>query len=315
MRIVRFSMISLSALVVAPYARAQHSHAGGEHGKPVEFVMPTDLKSAVREIDLRMHEISELITLRELEQVHAQADVIQKVGKVIGQLALKPESGVPKEAIKEINLAGKELAAKFDAIDKAADAGDAQGTRQVYAEMQKLVEVLHKYVPKEYTCPMRCESEKSYAAPGECPKCGMQLSELRAHADHEPKHGGIFFMAPDQTHHLEGTLSEQGQFRIYFYDEFTRPISAEKFTCEGKVWPKGADENARKPLTVGLEPGKAFLAAKVDGAITPPLSIKVFIDFKDGQRPQVFDFDFDKPSQDTQHGTAVDAKHRSEERN
>jgi hypothetical protein len=29
-----------------------------------------------------------------------------------------------------------------------------------------------------------------------------------------------------------------------------------------------------------------------------PLSIKAFIDFKDGQKPQVFDFDFNEPSKE-----------------
>jgi hypothetical protein len=283
----------LTGACAGRFAMAQHPH--GEHGKLVQFVTPTDIKSAVREIDHRMHEISELIALKELEQVHSQADVIQKVGRVIGQLALKPDSGVPTEAVKELNVAGKELAAKFDAIDKAADSDDVAGTRKVYAEMQKLVEVLHKYVPKEYTCPMRCEGEKSYTAPGKCPKCGMNLSELKAHMDHQPKHGGIFFMAPDQKHHLEGTLSKEGEFRIYFYDEFTRPIPAAKFEAEAKFWPKGADESARQPLVLTLNPEKAFLSGRL--TIDPPLSVKAYIDFRDGQRPQVFDFDFDRPSE------------------
>ena len=30
--------------------------------------------------------------------------------------------------------------------------------------------------------------------------------------DHQPKHGGVFFMAPDRTHHLEGVLLPAGTF-------------------------------------------------------------------------------------------------------
>jgi hypothetical protein len=34
-----------------------------------------------------------------------------------------------------------------------------------------------------------------------------------AHFDHNPKHGGIFFMSMDYEHHLEGVLLPPGTFR------------------------------------------------------------------------------------------------------
>ena len=57
---------------------------------------------------------------------------------------------------------------------------------------------------------------------------------------------------------------------------------------------KGSD--AELPLKMALEPGKSFLKGNVDKSIKFPLSIKMFIDFKDGEKPQVFHFDFDGPS-------------------
>lgn len=281
------------------WAMAQHQHGQEkgheEHGKAVQFTMPTTYKAAVQEIDHRLHEIAELIEAKKLGEVHAQADVIQKVAKQIGQLALKEGSGVPKEAVKDVNVAGKDLAARFDAIDKAGDSGDLAGTKKVYDDMVKITANLQKYtgpatygeaveeiehhlheigelieakklgdihahadalqatakmigqlaakegsgVSKEavaevkptaesvaskaealekageskdlagakktydelvkattslqkyvvaiYQCPMKCEGEKSYAAPGKCPKCGMDLkkteTKLPEHAD------------------------------------------------------------------------------------------------------------------------------------
>ncbi|MCK6485896.1 MAG: hypothetical protein L6R00_17350 [Phycisphaerae bacterium] len=284
--------LALGVSVSLP-ARAQQ-HGDHEHGAPVEFKMPTTYKAAVREVFFRLHEIEALMAAKKLDQVHAQADVIRKVGDVAGQLALKSDSGVPRESIKEVNRAGRELAAKFDAIDKAADSGDSVGTRRVFDEMKKHADVLRRHSPKEYGCPMRCEGEKTSPKPGKCSQCGMKLQDVLSHMDHNPKHGGVFFMAPDQKHHLEGTISGKGEFRVYFYDEYTKPISAEKFTGEGTAWTQGKD--AETPLKLRPAPEKAFLTAAVDASVKFPIRIKIFIDFKDGERPQVFDFEFAETS-------------------
>ncbi len=298
-------ILSLSLVIcisVFPPVLAQQ-HDEHEHGAPVEFKMPTTYKAAVREVCLRLHEIEELMASKKLDQVHAQADVIRKVGDVAGQLALKPDSGVARNAIKEVNKAGRELASQFDAIDKAADSGDAAGTRKVFEEMRRLGDVLREHCPRDYACPMRCEGDKTYPKPGECPKCKMKLQDTLSHLDHSPKHGGVFFMAPDQKHHLEGTISKKREFRIHFYDEYTKPISAERFTAEATARSAGKDDG--KPLTMRLAPDKTFLVGQVDPSIRFPLEIKVFIDFKDGERPQVFDFDFAGASKPPSRGEGV----------
>src|SRR5688572_11264910 len=45
--------------------------------------------------------------------------------------------------------------------------------------------------------------------------------------DDKPKHGGRFLMAPDTSHHVEGTLPDATTFRLWLYDEFSVPLAAE----------------------------------------------------------------------------------------
>jgi len=298
-----FLCLSLAVGVSISLPAQAQEHGDHEHGAPVEFKMPTTYKAAMREVLLRLHEIEELMASKKLDQVHAQADVIRKVGDVAGQLALKPDSGVARGAVKIVNKAGRELASKFDAIDKAADSGDVAGTRKVFEEMRRLADVLREHGPRDYACPMRCEGDKAYPNPGKCPKCNMKLQDPLSHLDHSPKHGGVFFMAPDQKHHLEGTISEKGEFCIHFYDEYTKPISAERFTAEATARSAGKDDG--KPLTMRLAPDKTILVGQVDPTFRFPLGIKIFIDFKDGERPQVFDFDFTEASRPPSHGDDI----------
>src|ERR1700750_443908 len=73
-----------------------------------------------------------------------------------------------------------------------------------------------------WTCPGNADESVS---PGSCPDGSPKTKTyaLRAHGNHNPQHGGLFFIASDNTHHLEGAYFSNGTFRMYFYDEFTKP--------------------------------------------------------------------------------------------
>jgi len=122
-------------------------HAEGGHGEPVEFTAPQTYAHAVEAIHAQLEKIESLMATGGLDRVHAEAAVIRDIANGIGRLALKAGSGVPRDAVREINLTAKDLAATFGPIDQAGDSGNLAGTRIVYDQMVALFETLEKYAP------------------------------------------------------------------------------------------------------------------------------------------------------------------------
>lgn len=167
---------------------------------------------------------------------------------------------------------------------------------------------------RSYACPMNCEKGKVYPEAVPCPECGikmeahcpvchMKLAEVKQgkmeHTDHTAKHGGTFFMASDNWHHLEGVLASPSEFRIYLYDNFTQAISANGY--EGTAEVVRQDEKANdlgKPLVLPLklQPDGKYLLAEIPSEYTTPLLFTVRIVLTKKERPALFNFSFEKVS-------------------
>ena len=170
---------SLSALMLsAAPALAQHGEHGQHENEEAEIVEPDSYAHALEVIHTQLEKIEGLMDRGQLDRVHKEAAVIRDVAKTLVRLALEQNSGVPRSAIREINLTAKDLAAKFGPIDEAGDSGNLAGTRKGYAGMVALFETLEKSLPQRYVCPMRCEPGKTYNAPGSCPVCHMYLKKM-----------------------------------------------------------------------------------------------------------------------------------------
>ena len=140
----------------------------------------------------------------------------------------------------------------------------------------------------KFVCPMNCFDGKTYPLLGNCPKCGMKLVETmngsQPHADHRPRHGGVFFMSADNWHHLEGVFAPPDEFRLYLYDNFTRPMDVSGFDAN-------ADFGGKSET---LQPGatRAYLTAKIPAGSALPFRAAVRIKLKPDQPPELFNFSF-----------------------
>lgn len=155
-----------------------------------------------------------------------------------------------------------------------------------------------------YACPMHPE-ENSHE-PGNCSVCNMALVEstsIRPHQDHNPKHGGMFFMAPDNWHHLEGTYPEDGIFRIYLYDNFSEPMNASSFNGRAVLQEERDPDTGeiREVVAYPLlpSPDGAYLEAQV-GSAPLPREITAKLQFEESGEIDRFDFVFADLSRDVE---------------
>ena len=154
-----------------------------------------------------------------------------------------------------------------------------------------------------WTCPEH--SEIDALNPGLCPidnttRLVQRLSPL-PHEDHTPKHGGIFFMAPDNWHHIEGVYPGAGRIAVYVYDNYSQPISAE--AIQGRiVLEEKYDVNANEVREVVAYPLAAssddsYLEAQI-GNQELPLEVVAKVRFDGDTTEDRFDFVFSSHGQE-----------------
>jgi len=139
--------------------------------------------------------------------------------------------------------------------------------------------------------------DKHEIEPGTCAdgKPRQRKVEKRAHGDHNPRHGGQLFMAPDKWHHLEGTYPSAGLLRVFFYDDFTRPMAPKGFAARAVL----RDASDKEIGSIPLKPGRISntLEASIAGQKLPfATQVRVKFTAKD---PEVgFDFSFPEYSRE-----------------
>lgn len=130
--------------------------------------------------------------------------------------------------------------------------------------------------------------------PGRCPICKRTLVAkytIRPHGDHNPKHGGYFLMASNNWH-VEVTHPAAAVFRLYVYDEYSKPFSPPGLAARIVEVPEGAGKKADVsiPFVRGARAG-GYLEARVPG-LALPATIATKVRFEAGDKEYRFDFMF-----------------------
>jgi hypothetical protein len=118
--------------------------------------------------------------------------------------------------------------------------------------------------------------------------------EKGAHMDHMSKHGGTFFMALDNKHHLEGVIVPPGTFRVYLYDDHTKPLKAEETRQASGTVQVGESDDAPK---IDLAPGKKkeTLEANLGDGVKFPMTLTLLLHLPGMEpeaKPELFNFKF-----------------------
>ena len=156
-----------------------------------------------------------------------------------------------------------------------------------------------------FTC--ASDSAVHQLQPGRCADGNARLKayERRPHGDHNPRHGGQFFMADDNWHHLEGTFVKPNVFRVYFYNDMTQPLAPAGFSALlVKTDVQGKSTSMRVALKPGRTPDDNTLEAALPSTALPA-NFEMHIKFKSTDKERVFDFTFGDYSREPAFGAPV----------
>lgn len=113
-----------------------------------------------------------------------------------------------------------------------------------------------------------------------------------AHMDHSPLHGGQFFMASNNFHHVEGALPNPGEFRLYVYDDFKKAIDPRNFAGEVTFEHWNEDSGEFSEESFDLEPiaGTDYLRAAIPEALPAEFFASLWLAGEKGR----YDFFFEE---------------------
>jgi Heavy metal binding domain len=141
-----------------------------------------------------------------------------------------------------------------------------------------------------FTCPVH--KQVNVIDPGKCPICRRTLVEkysIRPHGDHNPRHGGVFLMASNNWH-LEVAHPAASIFRLYVYDEYSKPFSPPGLAARVTeiLDPSGKRQDVSIPFA---KTPRGYYEARVANQAVPA-TIAAKVRFEPADKEYRFDFVF-----------------------
>ncbi len=107
-----------------------------------------------------------------------------------------------------------------------------------------------------------------------------------AHGRHRGIYGGVFFMAPNKIHHVEGRYSKKCGFSLVIYNAHTKPINVNRFRAFVKYVPEDEDQLEAIRFLLPTKDGSLLKAPSVE--IEGPYEVELYLKFPDGEEPAMF---------------------------
>ena len=147
-----------------------------------------------------------------------------------------------------------------------------------------------------FTCPVHTTVNEM--DPGKCPRCRRTLVmkyTVRPHGDHNPKHGGSFFMVSNNWH-LEVTHPAAAVFRLYIYDNYSKPFAPPGLAARviEVQDPSGKRTDVAVPFTRSR---RGYYEARVPN-VAVPATIAAKVRFEAADKEYRFDFTFPEYSRE-----------------
>jgi hypothetical protein len=141
-----------------------------------------------------------------------------------------------------------------------------------------------------FTCPVHTSID--VLDPGRCPRCRRTLVAkytIRPHGDHNPKHGGSFFMVSNNWH-LEVTHPAASAFRLYIYDNYSKPFSPPGLTARIAQTIDAAGRRTDVAIPFARTT-RGYYEARVPN-VAVPVTIEAKVRFEADDKEYHFDFVF-----------------------
>lgn len=222
-------------------------------GKPAAI---GSYQGQIEEAHAKLQVIHKLIDTARFLDMREHTDAVRRTAAQLAGLASKPDSGIPAKESAKVPSLVDELNKHLDALDKAA------------------------------TMKAPAAADKAY---GDALRVLNEMESLKS----KSRHGGQVKTDSTRNRVVEVTLSATGEMRVYAYRMSGEAVPADRVNAAGKIGNTKAPLDQKKSLQLAPGPGNQYLLARLDPSMQRPLSARIFVDFRDGQNPTAFDFEFE----------------------